>query len=145
MPQASTTLSFWHTFAFEGTRGLSATTPARWKSRPTAASTWTVVPDAAFTAGGFTGTVNGGFSNPLAGKRAWCSGTVGAMTQVNVNLGAYAGQSFQLRWHAGDDSSAGATGWYVDSVTINNAGTASACSTGINDYIFVDGFDTASP
>jgi bacillopeptidase F (M6 metalloprotease family) len=99
------------------------------------------MPDAAFTSGGFTGTVNGGFSNPLAGKRAWCSGTVGAMTQVNVNLGSYAGQAFQLRWHEGDDSSTGATGWYVDSVTINNAGTASMCVSGIIDNIFADGFD----
>lgn len=137
---ANTTLSFFHTYAFEGSLA-QCYDAGTLEISTNGGSTWNVIPDAAFTAGGFTGTVNGGFSNPLAGKRAWCSGAVGAMTEVNVNLGAYAGQSFQIRWHAGDDSSTGATGWYVDSVTINNAGTASACSTGINDFIFVDGFD----
>jgi hypothetical protein len=137
---ANTTLSFFHTYAFEGTVA-QCYDAGTLEISTNAGSTWSVVPDAAFTAGGFTGTVNASFSNPLAGKRAWCAGTVGAMTQVNVNLGAYAGQAFQLRWHQGDDSSAGATGWYVDSVTINNAGTASMCTTGTNDFIFVDGFD----
>jgi hypothetical protein len=137
---ANTTLSFFHTYAFEGTLA-QCYDAGTLEISTNAGSTWSVVPDAAFTAGGFTGTVNGGFGNPLAGKRAWCSGTVGGMTQVTVNLGAYAGQSFQIRWHEGDDSSVGATGWYVDSVTINNAGTASMCVSGINDIIFADGFD----
>jgi hypothetical protein len=137
---ANTTLSFWHTYAFEGTLA-QCYDAGTLEISTNAGATWSVMPDAAFTSGGFTGTVNAGFSNPLAGKRAWCSGTVGAMTEVNVNLGAYAGQAFQLRWHAGEDTSATATGWYVDSVTINNAGTASMCTTGTNDIIFVDGFD----
>ncbi len=75
--------------------------------------------------------MNGNFSNPLAGKRAWCQGTVGAMTQVNVNLASFVGSAdTKLRWREGDDSSAQATGWYVDSVTVNNAGVASACTSG---------------
>ena len=138
--QANTTLSFFHTYAFEGSVS-SCYDAGTLEISTDAGATWGVVPDAAFTAGGFTGTVNSGFSNPLGGKRAWCAGTVGAMTQVSVNLGAYAGQSFQVRWNAGDDSSAKATGWYVDSVTINNTGVASVCSTGSNDLIFADGFD----
>lgn len=142
--EANTTLSFFHTFAFEGT-AVQCYDAGTLEISTNGGTTWTVVPDAAFTAGGFNGTVNGGFSNPIAGKRAWCAGTIGAMTQVTVNLGAYSGQQFQLRWHEGDDSSAAATGWFVDSVSISNVGTASACSTGINDTIFVDGFDPPPP
>lgn len=138
--QANTTLSFFHTFAFEGTLATCYDAGTLEISTDAGAS-WSVVPDAAFTAGGFNGTVNSGFGNPIGGKRAWCAGTIGAMTEVGVNLGAYAGQQFQLRWHEGDDSSAIVTGWFVDSVTISNVGTASACSTGTNDFIFVDGFD----
>jgi CheY-like chemotaxis protein len=85
---------------------------------------WLVVnqapPDAAFQEGGFNGTIISGFSNPLAGKRGWCSGTIGQMTRVTVNLGALGTAPLQLRWHEGDDESGAATGWYVDSVTVAN-------------------------
>lgn len=124
--QAATTLSFFHTFAFE-----SATTcfdAGTLEVSTDGGMTWTVMPDANFTAGGFTGTVSSSFSNPLGGKRAWCFGTIGAMTQVSVNLASLSGQSFRLRWHEGDDSSAIVTGWFVDSVTLNNVGSASVCA-----------------
>ena len=139
VPEASSTLTFWHTYAFEtngaGTQCYDAGTL---EISTNGGGSWSVVPDAAFTAGGFNGTVNTSFSNPLAGKRAWCQGTVGAMTQVNVNLGGFVGSSdAKLRWHEGDDSSLQATGWYVDSVTLNNVGTAGACSQGL----FANGFE----
>ena len=141
---ANTTLSFFHTFAFETNAALTACYDAGTLEISTDGGTvWTVVPDAAFTAGGFNGTVNSGFSNPLGGKRAWCQGTIGAMSQVTVNLGSFAGQNVKVRWHEGDDSSAKATGWFVDSVTISNAGTASACTTGtgVDPFIFSNGFE----
>ncbi|HET9766787.1 MAG TPA: trypsin-like peptidase domain-containing protein [Thermoanaerobaculia bacterium] len=140
VPQASSTLTFWHTYAFE-TNGSGACYDAGTLEVSTnGGGSWTVVPDAAFTAGLFNGTVNSGFSNPLAGKRAWCQGTVGAMTQVSVNLGGFVGSAdTKLRWHEGDDSSAQATGWYVDSVTLANVGAASACTT--SSVIFANGFE----
>ena len=126
-PQASSTLSFWHTFAFESTSTcfdggtLEASTDG--------GSTWSVVPAAAFTAGGFNGTVSSGSSNPIAGSRAWCGGTVGTMTQVNVNLSSFVGSnSTRLRWHEGDDASVAVTGWYVDSVTLSNVGVCTPTS-----------------
>jgi hypothetical protein len=127
IPAADSVLTFFHTFNFEGTS--TCFDGGTLEVSTNAGATWTVVPDAAFTAGGFTGTVSSSFSNPIGGKRAWCFGTVGAMTQVTVNLAAYAGLGTQLRWHEGDDSSTKATGWYVDSVVITNAGSASACNT----------------
>lgn len=141
---ASTTLSFFHTYRFETNGAGTACYDAGTLEVSTDGGTaWTVMPDANFTAGGFTGTVNSGFSNPLGGKRAWCAGTVGAMTQVSVNLASFAGQNIKLRWHEGDDSSAIGTGWFVDSVTINDAGTAAACTTGSgsNPFIFANGFE----
>ena len=125
--QANSTLAFWHTFAFE-----NATTcydAGTLEISLDGGSIWAVLPDANFTAGGFNGTVNAGFSNPLGGLRAWCHGTIGAMTQVTANLASFVGQSnVKLRWHAGDDSSIEATGWYVDSVTLANVGAAGVCN-----------------
>ncbi len=138
---AGTTLSFFHTYAFEGNT-TTCYDGGTLEISSDGGSTWSTVPDAAFTAGGFTGSINGGFNNPLAGKRAWCAGTVGAMTQVSVNLGGtYNGQTVKLRWHAGDDNSTAATGWFVDSVAINNTGSAAACSTASVNTLFKDGFE----
>ncbi|HKH43183.1 MAG TPA: hypothetical protein VKM72_00815 [Thermoanaerobaculia bacterium] len=132
VPQASTALTFWHTYEFE-TNGTATTCfdAGTLEISTNGGTTWTVVPDADFTAGGFNGTVSSGFFNPLGGKRAWCQGTIGAMTQVNVNLSSYAGSSAKLRWHQGDDESFSEVGWYVDSVTISNLGSASACTPAV--------------
>jgi hypothetical protein len=121
----NTVLNFYHTYAFEGGGGC-------WDGGTLEVSTdggtvWNVVPDAAFTAGGFTGTVDSGYSNPIGGSRAWCDGTLGALTQVVVNLGGtYSGQDVKIRWHEGDDSGVAGGGWFVDSITISNAGTGAS-------------------
>ncbi|HEV7515992.1 MAG TPA: hypothetical protein VGR07_06805 [Thermoanaerobaculia bacterium] len=127
--QAGTTLSFWHTFAFEGTTAqcydggtLEITTDG--------GGHWSPLPGGLFNAGGFNGTVSTIGGNPIGGLRAWCSGTLGAMTQVSADLSSYAGLPARLRWHAGDDSITGLTGWYVDSVTLANAVVAGACTPG---------------
>ncbi len=137
-PQASSTLSFWHTFAFE-----SATTcfdGGTLEISTNGGASWSVVPDAAFTAGGFNGTVSTVASNPIGGKRAWCFGTLGALTQVNVNLSSFAASpAAKLRWHAGDDLDTVVAGWYVDSVTLSNVGT---CTT--QNPLFSDGFESGN-
>jgi lysyl endopeptidase len=142
VPQASSTLSFWHTFAFEtNAAGTQCYDGGTLEISLDGGATWSVVPDAAFTGGGFNGTVNTNFSNPILGKRAWCQGTIGAMTQVTVNLASFVGAAdARLRWHEGDDSSAQATGWFVDSVTLNNVGAASTCSAA--NVLFNDGFES---
>lgn len=137
----STTLSFHHTFAFEPASGTSCFDAGTLEVSADGGTTWTVMPDANFTAGGFNGTVSSSFGNPIGGKRAWCRGTIGPMTQVAVNLGSFTGQTIQLRWHGGDDSSASVTGWYVDNVNVTDAGTAAACSTGSGVLLFRNGFE----
>jgi hypothetical protein len=124
---ASTTLSFWHTYFFESS-GSNFYDGGTLEYTTNGGMTWTVMPDAAFTAGGFNATISTGFSNPIGGLRAWSGGTIGAMTQVTVNLASLAGNTVQLRWHEGDDDSTARTGWYVDSVTITNAGTPTNCT-----------------
>ena len=124
---ATTTLSFFHTFAFEFSSGTC------WDGGTIEYTTdngvnWTVMPDANFTAGGFTGTINAG--NPIGAKRGYCAGTIGAMTQVSINLGSFAGQTLRIRWREGDDDSVAATGWFVDSVVLTDAQTPAVCSAG---------------
>ncbi len=139
---ATTTLSFFHTYRFEGSLS-SCFDGGTLEVSTNGGSTWTTIPDANFTAGGFTGTISTQHSNPLGGKRAWCAGTIGTMTQVNVNLGSFAGQVLKVRWHEGDDTSSIGVGWLVDSVNITDAGTASACTTvvGESPVIFSNGFE----
>ncbi len=135
VPSAASVLNFWHTFAFENTTTCfdGGTLEVSVGGGP-----WTVLPDAAFTAGGFNGTVSTSHMNPIGGKRAWCNGTIGAMTKVTASLGAFAGSSIQLRWHEGDDSSIASTGWFVDSV---NVSSADVCTAG---GIFNDGFESGN-
>jgi hypothetical protein len=125
---SSSTLSFWHRFDFEGTIA-ECFDAGTLEISIDGGSTWTVVPDAAFTAGGFNGTANPGFSNPIGGKRAWCSGTPGPMIQVTANLSAFDGQVVHLRWHEGNDTIIADTGWFVDSVTLGNVALPSVCSS----------------
>ncbi|MEO8277178.1 MAG: hypothetical protein ABI639_13265, partial [Thermoanaerobaculia bacterium] len=136
---ATSTLSFWHTFAFENT--TSCFDAGTLEISINGGGSWTVLPDANFTAGGFTGTVSTAWSSPIAGLRAWCNGTIGPFTQVTANLASFAGQTnVKLRWHAGDDSSVEATGWFVDSVTLANVGSASSCNDATT--VFIGNFET---
>jgi lysyl endopeptidase len=119
------TLSFWHTFAFES--NSTCYDAGTLEVSTNGGGSWSVVPDAAFTAGIFNGTAVSTGSNPVRGLRAWCGGTIGPMTQVAVDLSAFAGNNTKVRWRAGDDVSIEVTGWYVDSVTLSTAG---ACTAG---------------
>ena len=139
-PGASSTLSFWHTFAFED--GADCFDAGTLEVSTNGGSTWSVVPDVAFTAGGFNGTVRADSGNPLGGKRAWCHGTIGPMVHVTANLGSFMpATDVKLRWHAAEDQSVEATGWFFDSVTLANVGVAGACTNGL---IFTNGFETGT-
>ena len=142
VPQATSTVSFWHTFAFEGTLA-ECYDAGTLETTINAGTSWATFPGAAFTAGGFNGSANAGFGNPIGGRPAWCAGTVGAMTQVTANLASLPRVDTRLRWHAGDDDSNEATGWFVDSVTISNVGIVGSCTIGGN-VIFADGFESGT-
>ncbi|MCW5568785.1 MAG: S8 family serine peptidase [Dokdonella sp.] len=87
--------------------------------------------DAQLLTNPYTGAISSSFSNPLAGRRAWC-GTK-PFTRTIVDLSSYAGQNVQFRFRIGTDSSVGAEGWYIDDVKVKGCATT--------DVIFADGFD----
>jgi hypothetical protein len=129
---SSTTVSFRHTFQFEGTTG-QCFDGGTIESTIDGGATWTVVPASDFVAGGYTGTVNPSTGNPIGGWKGWCAGVFGPLTQVTMLLGGDAGlrnQTVQLRWHAGDNYANASAGWYVDTVIVANAQRAGACGVG---------------
>ena len=115
-------LTFWHTYEFESCfdGGTLEVSEDGFK--------WASVPTFAFVAGGYTEHVYGN-SNPIFGRPAWCHGTLGAMTPVQVSLALWEGKTIRVRWHAGDDFSVASPGWYVDSVTFHNAVVGNGCTT----------------
>lgn len=70
-----------------------------------------------FVTNGYTGALSTYYQNPLAGRQAWSGNSAGFVTTV-VNLPAAADGAVQLRWRLGSDNSAGAAGWYVDTVSL---------------------------
>jgi hypothetical protein len=76
-----------------------------------------------FVRGGYNATIAAPFGNPLAGRRAWSSNSVGFVT-TTVNLPpSAAGQSLQFRWRCGTDNANGnatTNGWFVDTIALTN-------------------------
>lgn len=114
----STTLSFYHRYTFEGSQTYCYDGGTIEYATGPLFSNWTVIPDTWFTQNGFNGTVSSSYSNPIGGKRAYC-GSQTSWYQTIINLSSLAGKEVIIRWHEGDDSSTGSTGWYVDSITIS--------------------------
>jgi hypothetical protein len=73
-----------------------------------------------FASGGYSGPLETGFGNPIQGRPAWTGNSYGYFTTV-ADLGPnVAGQTIQLRWRLGTDSSFGGSGWWVDSVSVSD-------------------------
>jgi hypothetical protein len=71
-----------------------------------------------FASGGYNGTISANFSNPLGGRQAWTGNSSGFVPTI-VNLPASAtGKVVVLRWRLGSDTSASATGAFIDSVSL---------------------------
>jgi plastocyanin len=117
---AGSTLTFWHRYLFENP--TTCYDGGVLEVSTNGGTTWT---DAGtnITSGGYNGTVNSNFENPLAGRAAWCNSSAGTgFLQVNVNLTPYAGQSVKFRFRLGTDNSVPATGWWIDDVVVTGAG-----------------------
>lgn len=129
------------TLKFENWREIEASTGGCYDGGlieiSTDGSSFTQLPDSAIIdGGGYDGTISSSFGNPLAGDQAWCTNTARPYTDgpVRVDLTNYAGQTVNLRFRLGSDSSAGHEGWYVDDVDVT------ACGSG--DTIFENGFES---
>ncbi len=76
-----------------------------------------------FISGDYVSSLVAGSGNPLAGRAAWHGNSNGYLT-TQVNLPASAvNQNIQLRWRFGSDNSAGATGWRIDTISLEAAPT----------------------
>ena len=74
-----------------------------------------------FVSGGYNGTLNTGFGNPLPGRQAWTNNSNGYVTtEINIPPVAHR-QSIQFRWLRGTDNVVGDVGWRIDSVRVTNA------------------------
>lgn len=97
-------------------------------------TTWTdvITGGGTFVSGGYTGTLNTGFMNPLPGRMAWTGNSMGYRDTV-VNLPASLnGQTVQFRWLMGSDNAVTGTGVWVDDVQVLGArvccGGPNACT-----------------
>lgn len=87
-----------------------------------------------FVSGGYTGTVNPSFSNPLAGRPAWCDRSAGwpgyLTTVVSLPVSA-AGRTIQLRWRVGLDltvsTGGGSTGLNIDTIVLSDSCATAIC------------------
>lgn len=69
-----------------------------------------------FVTNGYNQTISTYYQNPLAGRNAWSGNSGGFVTTIVDLPPTAAGGTVQLRWRLGSDNSAGAAGWYVDSI-----------------------------
>jgi carboxypeptidase T len=112
-------LKFWHTPNLEPNGATNCYDGGILEVSTDGGATWTQVPSANLLVGPYrSGVVSGSFSNPLAGKNAWCGVTNYMQTIADVS--GYAGQTAQFRMRLGTDSSSATTGWDVDDVTVQS-------------------------
>jgi hypothetical protein len=82
-----------------------------------------------FAAGGYNRTITNLYGNALSNRLAW-SGNSGGYISTLVNLpAAAAGQTIQLRWRCGTDSSTAGTGWRIDTISVTNCPSAACWNT----------------
>jgi hypothetical protein len=115
--------------------------------------TWAPIPGTAITPG-YGGALSSCCDNPLAGRQAFVGVSAGYPTLVTqtVSFGtAYAGQTVQVRFGVATDAAVGEEGWNIDDVAFS--GITNQPFLGIADedgycpaldFIFIDGFDTAT-
>lgn len=128
LPNANTTLSFKHRWTFENggyDGGVLEISIAG------GAFTDIIVAGGTFVQGGYNGSIfnQTNAPNPLNRRNAWIN-TSAAITTIVQMPPAANGQSIQLRWRLGFDSSASATGWNVDTVSLISYTCASIDSDG---------------
>lgn len=66
----------------------------------------------------YFGQISASFSNPLAGRQAWCGNTNGWVTTLVRLPAAAAGQNARFRWRTGTDSSVSKAGWWIDTISL---------------------------
>jgi hypothetical protein len=98
-----------------------------------------------FAQNGYVTTISTCCGNPVSGRQAWSGSSGGFLTTI-VNLPAAAsGQNIQLRWMCGTDSSVGYSGWYIDTILINDGFSCCVASSNTPPVITAASISPASP
>jgi len=125
-----TDLWFWHTYYFESGQYDGAILEISTNGGVTFDQL-----DGEIYEGGYNGTIDASFGNPLGPVSAWTQGSFGSMTRVKVDLSAFDGTTGAiLRFRFGADSCCGPGslgGWQIDDVAIVRPGNE---GTGGDDY-----------
>ena len=82
----------------------------------------------------YTGIVESGSDNPIAGMSGWCG--IQEWTRTVVDLRGLAGKSLRFRFRLGTDVEVAEDDWLIDDVVVQS------CEP---DDVFADGFESASP
>lgn len=77
-----------------------------------------LVAGGSFISGGYVSTLSLNGGNPIEGRAAWNGDSSGYLT-TSINMPASAlNQNVQIRWRFGSDSSVSATGWRIDTISL---------------------------
>ncbi|MCW8829659.1 MAG: hypothetical protein OQK94_11485, partial [Gammaproteobacteria bacterium] len=115
VPASAPYLHFYHAFDFEGPNYDGAVL-----EYSTDGSNWNDAGGLIDDGLAYNGIIDSGFSNPLAGRSAFVSTSHGYVS-TRLDLSTLAGQTVQLRWRHGTDTSEyGPWGWFLDDVRVYN-------------------------
>jgi hypothetical protein len=102
--------------------------------------------------GGYNAHISPSYGSGIAGRPGWSGGDAsGAMTQVDIDMGAYAGFDVRVRFHlACDELLAGSqpgVGWFIDDVQFTNTPVNGVCPTVVSrkTHGLAGDFDIALP
>jgi hypothetical protein len=121
LPLGQSTLSFRHRYSFESDTALATNAYDGGVldiKIGTNAFNDIITNGGSWIANGYNRKIDSRYGNPLTNRWAW-SGTNGGFVTTTVTLPpAAAGQTIQLRWRAGTDTSNAGGGWWVDTLSI---------------------------
>jgi hypothetical protein len=116
--QDSPTLQFWNHQTMEQDTSTSCFDGGILEISTTLNMTWTQITTGLQT-DPYDGPISSSYSNPLAGKNAWCGDPQDWLNSI-VDLDAYAGQTVQFRFRLGSDTTVSREGWYIDDVYVKS-------------------------
>jgi hypothetical protein len=124
-------LKFWHRYQFEDGFDGGAV-----EVSTDGGNTWVDVLAGGgnFVSGAYNGHISPSYGSPIAGRPAWTGGdATAAMTQVDIDMGAFAGLNVRIRFRAACDmflaGSQPGVGWFIDDVQFTNTVVEGACPT----------------
>ena len=122
-------LKFWHRYQFEdgfdgGAVEVSTDGGATWVD--------VLAGGGNFVAGGYNEVISPSYGSPIAGRPAWSGGdATAAMSQVDIDMGAFAGLNVRVRFRAACDmflaGSEPGVGWFIDDVEFTNTVMEGPC------------------